>query len=80
MYHPKIHGLFYQGNTMVNCSTVFLGWYNCTMVQLITMVQVYHPKNHGTFYHGNTVVDITMVICTIVFGVVQLYHGIPWYN
>jgi hypothetical protein len=44
---------------------------------------VYHgtnvaPENHGTIYHRITGGD-TKVKCTMVFGVVHMYHGYQLY-
>jgi hypothetical protein len=45
------------------------------------MAQMYHHENQGTVHHGTNIVK-----CTVLSGVVhlyhenQLYHGIPWYN
>jgi hypothetical protein len=83
IYHHKNHGTIYQGNLRGELypGGIYLGlwggtivpWY--TMVQLSTMVQKYHPKNLGTSDLGSSVVN-----CNMVFGVVQLYLALPWYN
>jgi hypothetical protein len=56
----------------------YVPWY--TMVQLFTMVPKYHPKSLDTCFQGNAVVKCTMVKCSLVFMVVQVYHGLPWYH
>jgi hypothetical protein len=66
LYHPKSHGTFYHGITMVK-EPRFLGAYECTIVIRCTMVYLgknVPPEKDGKIYHGTpkTVVHFSFFI------------------